>query len=453
MIPIWYKNFDHKVDQQEGYWKRLYSKQSIMYRESTENFEAKIIRIMKSFEQENSISVPQGCHCGINSLYIDFRIDGMKALHKRKYNEAFESLRTALAIGKKIYGERNSRTALIEFNFSSLLLAMGRFNEATMYAKNALEIFQEVHGFESPTIAWCFNTLGDIYQRRDDFEKALEMYKNSSQISTNLHRFHEVLINTFEKIAMVHGLMHNHHKSLKYLKIARNLSELVLGSHHPRVANLLLQMGAINEHRGLIDEALKNYEEGKTILSQTGVEKYPDLATLLCNIGDIHRERGLVEKASENYEQSLYINESLGRMSLDSSRVYMGLGFCYSSKELHSEAIKYFTQGKIIREKQLQHNHLDLAEAYHHLGMAYYDNGHYDKSIEYLEKTRQIYEKEQSQECKDSHINVILAQVYETICFAYESKGNYKHSQKYFQLFKNVRSLEGNAFRSLDIVM
>ena len=105
---------------------------------------------------------------------------------------------------------------------------------------------------------------------------------------------------------------------------------------------------------------------------------------------------------------------------------------------MHSVAIKYFAKAKCIREKQLHHTHLDLAETYYQLGMAYYDNGDYDESIEYLERTRQICEKEEGREyCVESH-STMLAQVYETICFAYENKGNYEHSQKYFQLYKNV---------------
>lgn len=438
VIPIWYKTFDHRLDQKDGYWKRLYSKKCITYRESTKNFEEDVITIIKCLDYEKLVFTSQDCNCRINPLYVDFRMDGMKALHQRQYNEAFESLHTALAISKKLFGERDSKTALIHTNFSSLLLAIGQFDKAMVYAKNALEIFQEVCGLESPPVARCFYTIGDIYQRKDDFNKALETYKKASRISKNFHRSYEVLINTFEKTAIVHGLMHNHGKALKYLQMARKLSEQVLGSPHPKNANLLLQMGAINEHQGLIDESLMNYEEGKSILCQTGEEKYPDLATLLCNIADIHRERGLNDKAITNYEQSLHIHESLGRVNLDSSRVYMGLGLCCRSKELHSEAIKYFTKAKSIREKQLHDTHLDLAETYNHLGMTYFDNGYYDKSIEYLEKARQIYEKEQSQEYyTDSH-STMLARVYETICFAYESKGNYEHSRKYFQLYKDV---------------
>lgn len=438
VIPIWYKTFDHKLDQQEGYWKRLYSKQGIMYRESTENFEENVIGIIKSLDYEKRVFTTQDCNCRINPLYVDFRMDGMKALHQRQYNEAFESLHTALAISKKLFGEKDSKTALIHANFSSLLLAIGKFDKAMVYAKNALEIFQEVCGLESPPVARCFYTIGDIYQRKDDFNKALETYKKASQISKNFRRSYEVLINTFEKIAIVHGLMHNHRKSLKYLQMARKLSEQVLGSPHPKNANLLLQMGAINEHQGFADECLMNYEEGKAILCQTGVDRHPDLATILCNIGDIQRGRGLIDKAKTNYEQSLHIYESLGTKNLDSSRVYMGLGYCCRSKELHSEAIKYFTNAKSIREKQLHYIHLDLAETYHQLGMAHYDSGHYDKSIENLEKTRQIYEKEESQEYYKDSLSTMLAQVYETICFAYESNGNYEHSQKYFQLYKNV---------------
>lgn len=409
-----------------------------MYRESTENFEESVVRIIKSFTHEKSILPSQYYRCGINQLYIDFRMDGLKAIHQRNHNEAFESLRTALAISKKLHGERDARTALIQFNFSSLLLAIGKLEKAMVYANDALEIFQEVYGLESPPVARCFNTIGDIYQRKDDFNKALETYKKASQISKNFCSFYEVRINTFEKIAMVQGLMHNHRKALKYLQIAKKLSEKVLGSHHPRIANLLLQMGAINEHQGRVDDSLTNYEEGKTILCRTGVDGYQDLATILCNIGDIQRERGLVDKATTHYEQSLHIHENLCALNLDSSRVYMGLGFCCRSKEMHSAAIKYFAQAKCIREKQFHHTHLDLAETYYQLGMAYYDNGSYDESIEYLERTRHICEKEKGREyCEESN-STMLAQVYETICFAYESKGNYEHSQKYFRLYKNV---------------
>ena len=130
------------------------------------------------------------------------------------------------------------------------LRGAGKFVEALPPGERALEIRRKVLGPEHPDVASSLNTLGVIYSRRGDFEKAEQL-----------------------------------------LKSALEIWEKALGPEHPNVAIALFNLANVRRTRGDFDEAEQLHQRALRIRETTLGPEHPDLASSLNDLAIVHRNK------------------------------------------------------------------------------------------------------------------------------------------------------------------
>jgi tetratricopeptide (TPR) repeat protein len=88
----------------------------------------------------------------------------------------------AVAIDRRIWGERHPETATAETNLSGLLLAAGRTEEAVRIGRAALSGFEATLGADHPRTAGAASNLADALRARGDRAGAEHFYRRALEI-------------------------------------------------------------------------------------------------------------------------------------------------------------------------------------------------------------------------------------------------------------------------------
>lgn len=117
-----------------------------------------------------------------------------------------------------------------------------------------------------------------------------------------------------------------------------------------------------------------------------------DLANIHNNLAGILKENGSYRRAIQHYEisEKLYL-KSVQHNHLFLSPTYINLGNIYRLKGKHNEALKYHLKALQIREKTLDENDLQIAEALLEVALTYHELDLNISSIPLLERTKNIY--------------------------------------------------------------
>jgi len=95
---------------------------------------------------------------------------------------AIPLLERALAIDRRIWGERHTETAATEVNLSGELLAAGRTPDAVRLGSAALAAFEAALGPDHPRTAAAASTLADALRAKRDFAGAEKLYRRALAI-------------------------------------------------------------------------------------------------------------------------------------------------------------------------------------------------------------------------------------------------------------------------------
>jgi tetratricopeptide (TPR) repeat protein len=293
--------------------------------------------VLKVYENRFTIfhdSFAEFCHKGLGDA---------RGLHK-KIGMYFEGLENSEGIVEAMYhymvsGEKKGFKRVYDLSVVQSLIDVGWWDEAG----KDLEVGVEV--CEGEEKAGSIMALGGIYYKRGNWDKAMELCRESQEIS--------------EKLGDVHGL-----------------------------ASTYGNLGLVYADKGEWDTAIEYYEKSEEISEKLG--DVHGLAQTYNNLGLVYADKGEWDTAIEYYEKSVEIFKKLGdRHGL--AQTYGNLGLVYADKGEWNTAIEYYEKSVEIFKK-LGDIH-GLASTYGNLGLVYADKGEWDTAIEYYEKDLEISEK------------------------------------------------------------
>mmetsp|Transcript_20984 Transcript_20984/g.41142 ORF Transcript_20984/g.41142 Transcript_20984/m.41142 type:complete len:769 (+) Transcript_20984:449-2755(+) len=152
----------------------------------------------------------------------------------------------AIDIYREIYGEDSPRLAVALNNAAHVLLQAGDFNMAISYCEEALSIRETQLGKTHPKLASTHSNLGEIYRVQSMFDKAQQQYDQAieiyfEQIYSNHEDAKDVFHEVLEALAIPSG-QENHKKALKTIEEARHKSvSRAMKEINPQVVRLLVQ--------------------------------------------------------------------------------------------------------------------------------------------------------------------------------------------------------------------
>ena len=212
---------------------------------------------------------------------------------------------------------------------------------------------------EGVNVAKTFQSLGTIFQRRGDYDKALEMLIKAAAIFERTMPYANPFIAiTHSSIGNLHLRKKNSKNALICYEKALHMFEHVHGKEHPRIAMCLNNMGAAYNQVSNIDQALACYQQALVIGEKTLPSNHPNLAASHMNVGIAFGKRNNFGLAIEHLERSLQMKMlSLPLNHPDIGDTYGNMAAVYERQKKRYEALSYYKKALSIFSATLHPTH------------------------------------------------------------------------------------------------
>ena len=182
---------------------------------------------------------------------------------------------------------------------------LGRWQQAIDHYHDALATGKANKGIEAATLL----NLGDLYNKLNDFSRALESYEKSLTLQRELkNQVGEA--NVLAHIGTVHISLNNLTEALNYLNQARQITENnpALNSQDIQ-AYTLIGIGDVYRRQKKLAEALREFEGARKFAE--AVSDRQQESDVLQKLGETYLAQGDRSKAQEHYAKALTLRRKL----------------------------------------------------------------------------------------------------------------------------------------------
>ncbi len=224
----------------------------------------------------------------------------------------------------------DSFVATLHGVFAEILWAQGNLAESR--AEHELAIaFREIHRSKHPELARSYNNYGNVLFRERHFDEAEVYYRRALVIwEQALGSAHPEVATALTNLGNVLNARRRAADSVPYYKRAIDLKQASRGPDHPSVATSLSNLGEALKQQKRYAEALVFLERALKIWQGHYGDSHPRVAIALNNIGAVYKDSGDCDKAVDNYQsaEAIFIG-SLGTDHPYVAHALTGLGYCY----------------------------------------------------------------------------------------------------------------------------
>jgi tetratricopeptide (TPR) repeat protein len=258
-------------------------------------------------------------------------------------------------------------------------------------------------------------TLGLVYEKKGEWERAIEFYQKDLAIAEKLGYLHG-LAQTYGNLGEVYRMNGEWARAIEFYQKGLDIFEK-LGDLHD-LATTYMNLGLVYAAKGEWERAIEFYQKALDIFEKLG--DLHRLAQTYNNLGEVYRMKGEWARASEFHQQSLAIKEKLGDVH-GLAATYTDLGLVYARKGEWQRAIELYQQSLAIFGKL--GDVYGLARTYGNLGSVYLRKGEWERAIEFYQQSLAILEK-----LGDVHG---LAATYGNLGYLYEARGDFPSALAY----------------------
>ncbi len=269
---------------------------------------------------------------------------------------------------------------------------------------------------------------GVFYQQQNNFEKAIDNYSMSLQISEQLNDL-ESCAYALNNIGYIYNYQGDLRKALTFLEKSLKIYEQIKDMQG--IATTLTNIGVIYESQGDLTTTLSYYTKSLKIYNEIGDKG--GLATSYNNIGYLNRKKGDLTKALANFNESLKIYQEI-KDEKGIARSWNNIGFVYKDQGDLTKALEYTLRSLKLREtiKDIQ----GIAVSYHNVASIYFKQEEYKEAINLMNRSLTL-----SKEIGDSYcMKNASSGLYEL----YKKTGNSKLALQNYELFIKMQDSISN---------
>jgi CHAT domain-containing protein len=290
-----------------------------------------------------------------------------------KAKEALPLARQALALRRKLLGEKHRDTAMSLFNLGAQYKALQQLHQAEDCYLRARAIRKEVLGEKHPDYATGLHNLALLYLDMGEYARARPLFEETLAISKEVQgEKHPNYALSLNNLALRYQAMGDYSRARSLCEQALALSKEVLGEKHPlyaislnNLAGLYTAMGEYGRARSLCEQALTLHKE---LLG----EKHRDYAHSLNNLANLYQEMGEYARARSLYEQALAIHKEVqGEKHPDYASSLNNLAGLYHAMGEYGRARTLCEQALALRKELLGEKHPAYASSLHNLAHLY----------------------------------------------------------------------------------
>ena len=270
----------------------------------------------------------------------------------------------------------------------------GRFEPAPYY-RAAIQDRQKVEG-ETQKTANLMYSIGS-------FLKDMGLYQSSSSFTTEAAAISERILGSnhpyvaqgHNNLATLYCNQGNYDEALPLFKRALAIFERALGPDHPDVASSLnnLATGYYN-NQGKYDKALPLLKRALAINERALGPDHPHVANSLNSLATIYFNQGKYDEVLPLYQRALAINErALGPDHPHVASSLNNLATLYGNQGKYDEVLPLYQRALAIFERALGPDHPDVAKGHNNLATLYYNQGKYDEALPLFKQALAINER------------------------------------------------------------
>lgn len=247
----------------------------------------------------------------------------------RKFDEAIGLMRKSLTIKEQIYKPGNPSFALDYTFLGYIYNSKGQYDSALIYLNQAMKIRENDNDIEkSHTL---FN-LAASYEGKSELGKSLGINMRALQIrSQQLGTSHATVANSINSIGRVYRKLGNHERALEYYRQALEIRKTTLGAAHPNVAGSYYEIGNLYGSISNYHSAIEYIQQGNRILESNSqvsndvlVTYYAYAGKMYGLIGDDDNARSLIQKGVSEAEKKLPDNHPFRAVVYNIAGEYWG---------------------------------------------------------------------------------------------------------------------------------
>lgn len=338
-------------------------------------------------------------------------------LKKGKIDDAEAHALKALKLSEEINDWPGIKSAYMRL--AQIAHYNGNVDEATKYYNIILK--ENIKNGDSISQADMLNNLGISSYRKGDFDKALDFYKQASNIYEHLGKEHQGGLGTLNNIAIICLNQGRYSEALKYFNKCLDIYKKI--NDKDGIAKAYYNMSAVYYELKKYDKTLSYIDQALEIFK--ALEDKRMIAGTLINKGAVYADLKEFPKALQYMTESLRILETINDPS-ELAAANNQLGDLYFLMQKPEKALKHFKtclELSLSIEDQIFscHGYLGLAKTYEMLK-------DYDKALTNALKGKEIADNLE-----------LLAQqklVSETLSKIYKNTGDYKKAFESHQQYK-----------------
>jgi len=291
----------------------------------------------------------------IDSLKIELNkelSDSLKAsvLNNLAYNYLYHSVDSSLVYGKKLQKlafrmKSKSYKVISGKSIGQAFLYLNKNDSAQTYLEEAFKV-AETNMLDMSAL---YTTLGQLYKRQGDYEKAIKAYLDGVNYDDGNKENYGKFIKLMN-IGNVHIVLKDYHKAIEYNKKALSLLDSIKNER------INMSVGMSYNNIGTSYAYLKDYENSlvyfkKALAINLKNENKKEIANNYMNIGSVYRILGDTKNAVTYLTKANTIAEKLStseRLQID---LNIALGTNYSSlKQYNKSEIHYAKALNLAKE-------------------------------------------------------------------------------------------------------
>jgi tetratricopeptide (TPR) repeat protein len=215
-----------------------------------------------------------------------------------RFDEASGHAEQALQRANASFGPASTQAAWALNQLGMLGKFSGRFDDAERHYSAARPIFEALFGTTSRELATLLHNLGGLEHARGDFAAGEPPARRSVEIARELLAPDdpELLAHEVAHAALLDGL-ERHAEAAEIYRRAVDGFTARFGREHYEVASTLHNLGSAEHALDNPDAARAHYEESIALMEKIRGLEHPDVALTQYNLAILHRDAGRTQEA------------------------------------------------------------------------------------------------------------------------------------------------------------
>ncbi|PTB97399.1 hypothetical protein C9994_03160 [Marivirga lumbricoides] len=315
---------------------------------------------------------------------IEALIDDFDDLYTTEPTRAKGLIQQAVVISRKY--QMPVKKAESYYRLGKWFLNVGESDSALHYVNNALKIFSRFNQFENMSL--CYKELGTIHDEIGQREESMNYYTEGLKLARQ-HGLEDQIAPFINNIGIIFLKQSHYDKALDHFKESAQLSKKGY-----QYAITLNNMGVVKYQQNQFNEAVIYYEKSLKACNDIA-DEYCSL-TPLNGLANISLQEKKYSKALSTTREIIEIQEKLG-LEKDLLVSFNRMGLIYNAMSNFEMAIEYYMKSLIIAEKissvHTPYIHSNISDCYRNIG-------NYKKALEHMEIFYQKYDSINSGEYK-----------------------------------------------------